>query len=187
MRNSVPTRPFEFQPTNHEAVYSLIQSLNNCGAGLDGLSTKLLKLICPDIVPYLTHLFNLCLSQGTFPSSFKRAIVVPIFKSGDRFSFNNYRPIALLPVLSKILEKIAFSQLSSFLTEEELLYPKQFGFRKNHSTYMPISLLFDCVTRELKKKQCVRRFIWISAKHSILSTRIFCSRNLTYVVFKISH
>ena len=153
LRDSPPSNLFHFHPTNNDTVYHLIQNLNNCGAGHDGISTKISKLICPDIVPYLTHTFNLCLAQGIFPSCFKKAIVVPIFKSGNRFLFNNYRPIVLLPILSKVLEKIAYDQLSSYLAEEELLCPNQFGFRKNHSTSMPISLLYEHVTNELKKKQ----------------------------------
>ena len=101
-----PSKPFAFHPTDPDTVKHIIYNLNNCGAGVDGISTKILKIICPCILPHLTHLFNLCLLEGTFPSCFKKAIIVPIFKSGDRFSFNNYRPIAILPTISKILAKL---------------------------------------------------------------------------------
>ena len=153
LNNISPSSPFHFQPTSPHEVQCIIASLNNCGAGNDGISTKLLKRISATIAPHLSHLFNLCLSQGIFPANLKNAIIVPIFKSGDPFSFNNYRPISLLPVISKVLENIVYMQLSSFLNTERLIYDNQFGFRQNHSTYMPISILYDQATTALKNKQ----------------------------------
>ena len=172
-----PSHPFCFYPTNHSTVGDIVRNLNNCGAGSDGISTKILKMLCPDIIPHLTHLFNLCLSQGIFPSSLKRAVIVPIFKSGDRFAFNNYRPIAILPTISKILEKIVFYQLSSYLIEEELLLPSQFGFRKHHSTYMPISLLYDYVTNKIKNKEfCAALYLDLSKAFDTVNPNILLKK-----------
>ena len=174
--NPTPNR-FQFHPTNHDSVFRIIRDLNNCGAGHDGLSTKILKLLCPDIVPFLTYLLNLCLLQGTFPNCFKNAIVVPIFKGGDRFLFNNYRPIALLPILSKILEKIVYSQLSSYLAEEGLLCEHQFGFRKNHSTFMPISVLYERITSELRKRQvCAAVYLDLSKAFDTVNPEILLKK-----------
>ena len=160
LHNLTPPTPFQFLPVTPNTVQHIITNLNNCGAGVDGISTKILKLISPVIVTHLAHLFNLCLLQGVFPYNFKEAIVVPIFKSGDPFSFNNYRPISILPVISKVLEKIVFLQLSSFLASEGILYENQFGFRQNHSTYMPISILYDHVTSSIANKQvCAAIFL----------------------------
>ena len=75
-----PPEPFLFHEISTVTVHNIISGLNNCGAGVDGVSTKILKLISSCILPHLTHLFNLCLLQGIFPTSFKQAIVVPIFK-----------------------------------------------------------------------------------------------------------
>ena len=177
----LPNKPtpnrFQFHPTNHDTVFRAIRDLKNCGAGYDGLSTKILKLLSPDIVPFLTYLFNLCLLQGTFPNCFKKAIVVPIFKRGDRFLFSNYRPIALLPILSKILEKIVYSQLSSYLAEEDLLCQHQFGFRKNHSTFMPISILYECITSELKKRQvCAAVYLDLSKSFDTVNPEILLKK-----------
>ena len=105
LNNNRTSTPFSFSPTTSNTVLYIIQHLNDCGAGIDGISTKILKLISSTIAPHLCFLFNLCLQQGKFPSCFKRAIVVPIFKNGSPFLFNNYRPISILPVLSKVLEK----------------------------------------------------------------------------------
>ena len=183
IQNKTQSHQFCFYPTNQNTVSDIIRNLNNCGAGADGISTKILKMICPDIIPHLTHLFNLCLSQGTFPSIFKKAVIVPIFKSGDRFIFNNYRPIAILPTISKILEKIVYLQLSSYLVEEELLLPNQFGFRKHHSTYMPISLLYDHVTNEIKNKQfCAALYLDLSKAFDTVNPNILLKKLYLYGV-----
>ena len=177
LENIIPSQPFEFALTTPLEITQIIQDLSNTGAGIDGLSTKILKLLIPTITPHLVHLFNLCLSEGNFPSHFKRAIVVPIFKSGSPFSFTNYRPISLLPVLSKVLEKIVYSQLIAFFTNEEFLYPLQFGFRKNHSTYMPISLLYEKITCALSKnKTCSTIYLDFSKAFNTVNPAILLSK-----------
>ena len=73
----------------------------------------------------------------------KIAKVVPIFKSGDKHIFNNYRPISILPAFSKILEKIVANKLMKFLETYKLLYKHQYGFRHKYSTMHPINHLLD--------------------------------------------
>lgn len=83
----------------------------------------------------LTHLINLSITNSYFPSSWKAAVVTPILKTGDRTLTSNYRPISILPIVSKITEKVVCDQLVSHLNEGEFtLHPMQFGFRKHHST-----------------------------------------------------
>ena len=140
-----PNAPFDLCLTNEEEIKQIVTNLNDTGGGISQISSKILKHILPTILPHLKHLINLCLMQGIFPTCFKTASVSPIFKSGSPFIFSNYRPISVLPVLSKILEKIVHKQLTGYLNEHNLLYRLQFGFRTKHSTYMPIALIQDLI------------------------------------------
>ena len=130
-------------------VEKIINSLNNVAGGIDKISTKILSGTYKSIIHHLTFFFNLCLRNAVFPYNLKVAIIIPIHKAGTKDRFTNYRPISLLPILSKILEKILHSTLSSFLEEQCILYPFQFGFRKKHSTYMPITHMYDEITKNL--------------------------------------
>ena len=76
------------------------------------------------------HILNLSLSQGIFPSELKIANALPLYKADDPMHFNNYRPVSLLNILSKVFEKIMYSRLISFLNLHKILFEFQFGFRK---------------------------------------------------------
>lgn len=147
-----PTRNFVLESTDIPTILSIIQGLDCSSASSDLLTPKILKALAQVLAPYLHHVFNLCLVGGIFPSAFKRAMVVPIYKAGDPRLFNNYRPISLLNLLSKILERIVFLQLSNYIQTEDILNDHQFGFRKHNSTYMPIALLHDHITSNLSDK-----------------------------------
>ena len=82
----------------------------------------------------VTKLFNLSISSGTFPTKWKLSSVVPIHKSSDKGSSKNYRPISLLPILSKLLEKHVYGLLSKHLQLSEPIYDSQFGFQQGKST-----------------------------------------------------
>ena len=121
-------------------------------AGFDQIPSKFLK-ICPDnILVALSHIFNLSISKGEFIDCFKIAKVCPVFKKGDPCNINNYRPISLLSNFSKILEKIMYRRLYSFLNQQNFFYDKQFGFRKHHSTSHAISLMVDTITQSFACK-----------------------------------
>ena len=109
-----------------------LKSKSSCGP--DNISSKLLKEILPVIAIPLSYLFNLSFQTGFIPPRFKIAKVVPVYKSGDRHLFTNYRPISLLSSLSKLLEKIVVKQMYAFLYSNNILYEHPYGFRKSHST-----------------------------------------------------
>ena len=140
-----------FRPVTEDNVMQIAASLKDASAGLDNITSKLVKSILPSILTHVTYLVNLCLSKNVFPNIFKTALITPVFKAGSRSQFSNYRPISVLSVFSKILEKIMFQQLTSFIFDNNILYEYQFGFRSKHSTYMPIALLHDHVTSNLAK------------------------------------
>lgn len=83
------------------------------------------------------------------PQKFKLAKIIPVYKNGSEVCVNNYRPIALLSVFNKILEKLMFSRLMSFINQSNLLYNKQFGFRQNHSTLHAILSTTDKVQKAI--------------------------------------
>ena len=101
--------------------------------GLDDVSSKILKLAKPAILSSLVYIINLSLSTGSFPDLWKIAKIIPLHKGGD-LSVNNFRPIAILPVVSKIIERAVHQHLYDFLSEHRLINPTQSGFRPLHST-----------------------------------------------------
>ena len=103
-------------------------------SGHDDLSSIQLKFISNDIIAILTRIINQSLFTGIVPNSLKIAKISPIYKKGDRHITDNYRPISLLPVISKVLEKVVFLQVYDYFVENKLLYDSQYGFRKLHST-----------------------------------------------------
>ena len=113
-------------------IISKLKPKNNPGSQF--LSTKLLKFCKMEIAPLLTHVINLSLEQGIFPLELKVAKVIPIYKCEDSHIFGNYKPISLLPCLSKVFEKCVAHQIMGYLNNNGLFYDYQFGFRPKHST-----------------------------------------------------
>ena len=106
----------------------------NKATGLDDVSCKILKLAKPAIVDSLTYLMNMSLSTGIFPCAWKETKIIPLHKGGDVSDSNNYRPIAILPVVSKIIEKAVHKHVYSYVSKHNLLSKHQSGFRPFHST-----------------------------------------------------
>ena len=120
--------PEEF-PCTEELVLNLISSLDvKKATGADATSAKMLKATAPSIVPSVTKIFNLSLTTGRFPAAWKFARIVPIPKTGDLTNPSNYRPISILPILSKLLERHVHNLLSHHLHTHCPLSPHQWGF-----------------------------------------------------------
>ena len=128
-------KSMQFTPTRPSEVYKIIKSLvSKISSSWDGFPQKVIS-VCPfNICVALSHIFNLSLTEGVFPTKMKMAKVVPIFKEGTKSKVENYRPISLLPIFSKLLERIIHKRLLEFLDQENIISPNQFGFRQNHST-----------------------------------------------------
>ena len=101
----------------------------------------------------LLHIFNLSLQTGIFPGKLKIARITPLFKGGENYELGNYRPISVLPCFSKILEKIMYNRLYKYLTDNNMLYKKQFGFQEGHSTEHAIVQLVDQIRNSFESKQ----------------------------------
>ena len=99
-----------------------------------GIPSYLLKVAANILSPFLALLFYHVFSSGIFPDSLKIAKVVPVFKAGSKTDVNNYRPISILPCLSKLIEELILKCITSFLDKHEVIQPHQFGSRKKHST-----------------------------------------------------
>ena len=111
-------------------------------SGYDGISNRLLKSIKHAIKIPLTKIFNLSISTGEFPENMKLAEVIPLFKKGAIDIMENYRPISLLITISKLLEKSIYKRLYNFISNNNIFYSKQYGFRSNHSCEQAIQDLY---------------------------------------------
>ena len=141
---------FKFKHVNNAYISKELSALKvKKAAGIDDLPAKLLKDSAKVISGPLCKLINRSLETGVVPSEWKIAKINPLHKKGDVTLANNYRPISVLPILSKVLEKVVHNQLTDYLEENKLLCPRQFGFRKKHSTELATSLLIDDMRKEV--------------------------------------
>ena len=135
---------FGFKAVHPDEVLKIIRNLKNSKAtGIDEIDTYIIKLAANDLVPAITHIINLSLRDASFPTSWKKAKVVPLLKKGDALDPKNYRPVALLPILSKILERAVFHQLVEYLDENSLIHPNHHGSRKGHNTTTALIQMYD--------------------------------------------
>ena len=118
--------------------------------GQDLVSNKLLKTIAPIILTPLVHIINLSLCNGYVHCTLKAGVLKPLFKSGTRSDFTNYRPIALLSAMAKLLEKCAIDQLAAHFERNSLFYKHQYGFRSKHSTTHAIFNFADIIHSALE-------------------------------------
>lgn len=143
---------FCFQTVDEDKVSKSIDSLEpKASCGFDGISSSLLKKIKVPLIEPLTLIINQCIVSAIFPDKLKHAKVIPIFKKGNREHLENYRPISLLPVISKILEHILHEQLFEYLSINKLLYDHQYGFRTNHSTEFAMMELHHSLLKLMDK------------------------------------
>ena len=139
---------FAFHSIDNTDTLRIIKNMKTSRSrGHDGISSELLKLITGDI----TLIINQSLHSGIFPDKFKIAKVTPIHKKGDIKLITNFRPISVLPVISKIFETVICDQLSHYLESNNLLCPQQYGFTKNSSTELAALEVIDRLLNQLNK------------------------------------
>ena len=131
----------------------LTAMLSNKAPGYDRIPLFVIKDCLPYILPILTRLMNSSFACSKFPRVWKKSVIVPHLKDGDHEVPNNNRPISLLPVFSKVAEKIALIQFNDFLTKQDKLTQHQSGNRKNHSTETLSLLVADHIFRAIDQQQ----------------------------------
>ena len=146
--------------TYSDILKTAVKLKNKSSHGHDGISTKLLKESISIIINPITHIINRSFDTGIVPHDMKMAKVVPIYKASDRSLLNNYRPVSLLPAFSKLLERLMYNKLMSYLTSSNILFKHQYGFRSRHSTIHRLST-FSIIVQNLLIKR-TRNLHWPS-------------------------
>ena len=133
LKNPVSASVF-LKPTDIIEVGTQISKMKNNKSGIDIFRINLIKCVKNEIVQGLTMIINKSISEGIVPDLLKIAKIIPVYKKDDAFLPSNYRPISLLSIFHKLLEKIICVRLKQFLKKHNILYKYQFGFSENHST-----------------------------------------------------
>ena len=137
---------WDLRPADHKTISGIIHLLkSNKAAGLDKIPARLIRDAELEITPSITYLVNKSIRDGKFPVQWKLARVTPLPKADDKLKVENYRPISILPVLSKIMERVVHAQLSQHLNLSNFLYHHQYGFTCGYSTVQAVAQLNNWV------------------------------------------
>lgn len=138
---------FTFTLVSDVIIYKYLLEIKSKSSGSDGINIDMLLLCCPHILPFITNIINTCILEGVFPDTWKISRVVPLPKKNDISSFGDLRPISILPVLSKLLEKIMNCQIREHINMYNILPLYQSGFRAGHScTTALLGVMDDIIT-----------------------------------------
>ena len=140
-------------PVSQEEASNIILGLKDSSAVWDNFYSKIVKQTYQHILPMLTHLFNLSITKGIVPKELKIGKVVPIYKNENCMLVNNFRPVSVLPLFSKILERLMYSRIlpECFFNKHNLFYKYQFGFRERYDTDIALVVLIDKIMSPLNE------------------------------------
>ena len=113
------------------------------------VAPKLLKILSPAISETLSNIFNKSFALGVFTDHVKLAMITPIFQGGSKLDVSNYRPVSVLPIISKVIERLMLTRLTKYLDKNKIIYEHHFGFQKNRSTALAVFDLSMRITKAL--------------------------------------
>jgi Reverse transcriptase (RNA-dependent DNA polymerase) len=151
-QQSAECNQFSFQTVSLSVVKCAVRSIGSEAVGLDNIYLKFIKLFLSYILSPLTNILNTSISSKLFPNDWKTSKIIPVPKMKDPSILKDYRPISILPVLSKALEIVMRDQMISFCEEKGLLTPFQSGFRSGHSTTTALLKITDDILMDLDRK-----------------------------------
>ena len=128
-----------------------IQWVRSQSDHVDTIDTYTIKLIVDAILPAVTHIVNLSIKQAVFPSQYKIAKVIPLLKKDDPLLPKNYRPVAILCILSKVIERVVFLQIVEYMNSNNLFHPNHHGFRAHHSPTSAMIQMYDTWVQAVDK------------------------------------
>lgn len=170
---------FSFSIVSESKVLKYLNNLcPNKATGLDGIPSRFIKDSAQIIAGPLAHIINLSIIQGVVPDDLKSARVVPIYKKSDKTDVGNYRPVSILSILSKVIERVIYDQLEDYLASNSLLYKHQSGFRHGYSTDTCLVHLTDYIRFQMDKGHLVGMILldlqkaFDTVNHSILLMKL---------------
>ena len=148
MKDKITNNMF-IQSVIESEVQTLTKQLNLSSPGYDSISATVVKAAESSFILPLTHVLDISLSTGVFPTEMKIARVIPLLETGDPMKLSNYRPVSVLPLFSKLFERLMYNRLISFVNKHKILYSLQFGFRHGYSTSLAMIYLVDKISQSL--------------------------------------
>ena len=142
-------------PTNEQEILNIVNKFNGKSSeDINGVSMNIIKKVVESIVSPLNYICNISLNSGVFPDKLKIAKVIPLYKSGQMHEVSNFRPVSILPQLSKVLEKLFEIRLRNYIDKNSLLFNGQYGFRTNHSTNLALNEMVKVIVNAMDNDMC---------------------------------